>query len=298
MSCAGDPFPLNDETVAARAARLCAIAERAWQHSGGEPPVYVIGTEVPVPGGAQEALEGMQVTTPRAVQQTLEIHRLAWQQAELVDAWTRTIALVVQPGVEFDHHSVEHYQPQRAHELSRFIERQPGMVYEAHSTDYQPPQAYRQLVGDHFAILKVGPALTFALREALFALDHIEREWLGEHQSAQLCATLEQVMREQPQQWSRYYHGNPHQQYLDRHYSLSDRVRYYWPQPQVQQAVDSLIDNLRRHPVPLALLSQYLPDQARALNAGELSNDPQDWVMHKVTQVLDDYHAACYPEVH
>ncbi|CAI1163137.1 D-tagatose-bisphosphate aldolase, class II, non-catalytic subunit [Serratia quinivorans] len=298
MSCVGDPFPLNDETVAVRAARLCAIAERAWQESGGEPPVYVIGTEVPVPGGAQEALEGMQVTTPQAVQQTLEVHRLAWQRAELVDAWRRTIALVVQPGVEFDHHSVEHYQPQRAHELSRFIERQPGMVYEAHSTDYQPPQAYRQLVGDHFAILKVGPALTFALREALFALDHIEREWLGEHQSAQLCATLEQVMREQPQQWSRYYHGNPHQQYLDRHYSLSDRVRYYWPQPQVQLAVERLIDNLRRNPVPLALLSQYLPDQARAMNAGELSEDPQDWVMHKVTQVLDDYHAACYPEVH
>ncbi|MOA29825.1 D-tagatose-1,6-bisphosphate aldolase subunit GatZ [compost metagenome] len=104
-------------------------------------------------------------------------------------------------------------------------------------------------------------------------------------------------MREQPQQWSRYYHGSPHQQYLDRHYSLSDRVRYYWPQPQVQQAVDALMDNLRSHPIPLALLSQYLPDQARALNAGELSQDPQDWVIHKITQVLDDYHSACYPEV-
>ncbi|HGY5800009.1 TPA: class II D-tagatose-bisphosphate aldolase, non-catalytic subunit, partial [Serratia marcescens] len=258
--------------------------------------VYVIGTEVPVPGGAQEALAGLQVTTPQAVAQTLETHRIAWQKAELNDAWQRTIALVVQPGVEFDHHSVEHYQPQRADALSHFIERQPGMIYEAHSTDYQPPQAYRQLVRDHFAILKVGPALTFALREALFALDRIEREWLGERQSAQLCATLEQVMREQPQQWSRYYHGTPHQQYLDRHYSLSDRVRYYWPQPQVQQAVDGLLDNLRRSPAPLALLSQYLPDQARALNAGELSADPQEWVLHKVTQVLDDYHAACYPE--
>ncbi|WP_163613682.1 class II D-tagatose-bisphosphate aldolase non-catalytic subunit, partial [Klebsiella variicola] len=66
--------------------------------------------------------------------------------------------------------------------------------------------------------------------------------------------------------------------------------------PQVQQAVDGLLDNLRRSPAPLALLSQYLPDQARALNAGELSADPQEWVLHKVTQVLDDYHAACYPE--
>jgi len=65
MSCAGDPFPLGDEQVAQRAARLCAIAEKNWQLHGGEAPVYVIGTEVPVPGGAQGELEeGMHVTTP------------------------------------------------------------------------------------------------------------------------------------------------------------------------------------------------------------------------------------------
>jgi D-tagatose-1,6-bisphosphate aldolase subunit GatZ/KbaZ len=164
MSCADDPTPLSDETVAARAARLCAVAERAWQQSGGEAPVYVIGTEVPVPGGAQEALAGVQVTTPQAVQYTLSAHRQAWQQAELTGAWQRVIALVVQPGVEFDHHGVEHYQPQQAIELSQFIGQQPGLIYEAHSTDYQAPLAYKQLVRDHFAILKVGPALTFALR--------------------------------------------------------------------------------------------------------------------------------------
>lgn len=91
------------------------------------------------------------------------------------------------------------------------------MIYEAHSTDYQTPHAYRELVRDHFAILKVGPALTFALREALFALDRIDREWNGELKAAHLRDTLEQVMREQPQQWNRYYHGSPHQQFIDRH---------------------------------------------------------------------------------
>lgn len=50
------------------------------------------------------------------------------------------------------------------------------MVYEAHSTDYQTQTAYQELVRDHFAILKVGPALTFALREAIFALAQIEQE--------------------------------------------------------------------------------------------------------------------------
>ena len=57
MSCADDPAPLSDEIVARRAARLCAVAERAHARAGGEPPVYVIGTEVPVPGGAAEELE-------------------------------------------------------------------------------------------------------------------------------------------------------------------------------------------------------------------------------------------------
>lgn len=217
MSCLGDPVPLGDMEVAARAARLCAVAENAWQQVGGERPVYVIGTEVPVPGGAQEDMDGMQVTTPQAAAATLDIHQKAWCKAGLDSVWERVIALVVQPGVEFDHHSVVHYQPEKAQALSQFIESQPHMIYEAHSTDYQTPHAYRELVRDHFAILKVGPALTFALREALFALDRIDREWNGELKAAHLRDTLEQVMREQPQQWNRYYHGSPHQQFIDRH---------------------------------------------------------------------------------
>ena len=64
MSCADDPAPLSDETIARRAARLCAVAERAHARTGGEPPVYVIGTEVPVPGGAAEELDTLAVTTP------------------------------------------------------------------------------------------------------------------------------------------------------------------------------------------------------------------------------------------
>ena len=54
MACADDRAPLGDETVAARVARLCLVAERTWQRVGGEAPVYVVGTEVPVPGGAHD----------------------------------------------------------------------------------------------------------------------------------------------------------------------------------------------------------------------------------------------------
>ena len=179
MSCADDPSPLPEATVASRAARLCAAAERAWREHGGDAPAYVIGTEVPAPGGAGEDLLALTVTTPEAAQATIEAHRGAFEAADLAAAWPRAVALVVQPGVEFDHHKVIDYRPEKARELSAYIARTPQFVFEAHSTDYQTPENLQALVRDHFAILKVGPAATFALRETLWALAAIERELPG-----------------------------------------------------------------------------------------------------------------------
>src|ERR1700676_3273611 len=67
MSCADAPPVLSDAVVAARAARLCQASERAWRAAGGDAPIYVIGTEVPTPGGAAEGLEALTVTTAVAV---------------------------------------------------------------------------------------------------------------------------------------------------------------------------------------------------------------------------------------
>ncbi|MDX8000730.1 D-tagatose-bisphosphate aldolase, class II, non-catalytic subunit [Xenorhabdus sp. Reich] len=293
MSCADDPTPLTDAVVAERAARLCLVAELCWQQVGGERPVYVIGTEVPVPGGAKEKLSGVQVTSSHAAATTLNIHQQAWKSVGLAEVWERVIALVVQPGVEFDHHQVEKYQPEKARQLSRYIETQPYLIYEAHSTDYQTPQAYRELIRDHFAILKVGPALTFALREGLFALDKLDREWNGELTAVHLMDVLERIMLEQPEYWSAYYQGTPHQQYIARQYSLSDRIRYYWADPRVEQVVETLIENLNRNPVPLSMLSQYLPEQAEAVKQGRLSTEPKAWVMDKIRSVLLRYANAC-----
>jgi D-tagatose-1,6-bisphosphate aldolase subunit GatZ/KbaZ len=94
--------------------------------------VYVIGTEVPVPGGAAEELETLVVTTPSAVTMTLETHKNAFREHGLEAAWSRVAALVVQPGVEFDHHKVIDYEPVKAQQLSKRIEAEPGLVYEAH----------------------------------------------------------------------------------------------------------------------------------------------------------------------
>lgn len=295
MSCEGDPSPLNDNMVAERAARLCDVAESTWKMCGGEAPVYIIGTEVPVPGGALEALtDELEVTSAQAAKLTLETHKLAFTEFGIGEVWPRVIGLVVQPGVEFDHHNVIHYQAEKAQPLVNLIESQPYMVYEAHSTDYQNPQAYQELVRDHFAILKVGPALTFSLREALYALDRIEQEWLGCQQASHLRATIEQVMRENPQYWQSHYHEVGHQQYLDCSYSLSDRIRYYWPHPQVQKAIERLFDNLTQSPPPITILSQYMAHQAKAVAEGVIENAPQQLVIHKIMEVTHSYAQACF----
>lgn len=296
MPCADDITPLNESIMAARAAQLCRVAENAWQKIGGEAPVYVIGTEVPTPGGALESLEdhGLQVTQPEQALATLDAHHHAFSEIGLSGVWDRVIGLVVQPGVEFDHHAIHHYVSAQAKPLSDMIKMQPNMVFEAHSTDYQNPQAYAELVHDHFAILKVGPALTFALREALYALDRAEIEWLGNHQAAHLRDTIEQVMHEEPDYWRSHYLSQGHQQYLDCSYSLSDRIRYYWAHPAVQKSQQSLFSNLLTTPVPMTLLSQYLPNQAKAISQQLISNSPSEIVIHKIMEVTSTYSKACY----
>jgi D-tagatose-1,6-bisphosphate aldolase subunit GatZ/KbaZ len=203
MACADDPARLDDVLVAERAARLCLVAEDAWRRCGGEAPVYVIGTEVPVPGGPTAALHHVDVTTAAAGRETIVAHRREFAAAGLQDAWTRVIAAVVQPGVEFDHLGVVAYEPAQAVELSALAAEQGRFVFEAHSTDYQTPKALAQLVRDHFAILKVGPAATFALREALWALDAIDAALPIQHEPARLRETVLQSMRADPRHWQR-----------------------------------------------------------------------------------------------
>jgi len=293
MSCADDPHPLTDDVTAARAARLCAIAEQTWKRVGGEAPLYVVGTEVPVPGGAHESLTTLEPTKPASVMATIDAHQRAFEAAGLKEVWPRVIGLVVQPGVEFDHHHVIDFEPARASELARLIESQPHMVYEAHSTDYQTPQNLRALVERHFAILKVGPGLTFALREALWALDQIEREWLGSGSYSQLRPTVCAAMSADPKFWNKYYTSSGHQLELDWQYSLSDRIRYYWPVPAVEAALDKLLANLEAKPPPLTLLSQYMPVQYEAVRAGELTCSARELVLHHVNRIPQQYFAAC-----
>jgi D-tagatose-1,6-bisphosphate aldolase subunit GatZ/KbaZ len=246
----------------------------------------VVGTEVPAPGGESAARQAPAPTSPGDAQAPLEAHRAAFSALGLQAAWERVIGLVVQPGVEFGEDAVFDYDRRKARLLSQALPPKP-IVYEAHSTDYQLDRALREMVEDHFAILKVGPWLTYAFREAVFTLTAIESEWIGPRSRVRLSRvreTLEAAMLVDRRHWCPYHSGDEEALRIARVCSLSDRCRYYWHQPSVQNEIALLLSNLTEHPAPLTLVSQHLPAQHAALRAGRLAYQPD---------LLIDDHIRC-----
>lgn len=298
MPCADDGPTLDEKVVAERAAILCRAAEEACEAMppASPRPLYVIGTEVPSPGGEVAEGECPAPTLVEDVHRTLDIFRSAFRAQGLLAAWDNVVGLVVQPAVDFGDTRVFDYSRQKVHSLSAGLPASPPLVYEAHSTDYQSPAALAEMVEDHFAILKVGPWLTFAYREAIFALGNIEREMLDhkrEVRLSQVREALESEMLRNPAYWRSYYRGDDDGLRLSRAFSFSDRCRYYWPQPSVQEEVKRLLDNLERFSCPLTLLSQYLPIEYEAIRQGALQNDAAAIIGHHIRRVLRFYGVAC-----
>ncbi|OBQ74458.1 D-tagatose-bisphosphate aldolase, class II, non-catalytic subunit [Mesorhizobium erdmanii] len=292
MGCAGEGAAPPDVTIAHRAAELAEVAEAATQRTGGAMPIYVIGTEVPVPGGALEAMDHLAVTTPEAALETVRIHREAFSRRRLDQAFSRALGVVVQPGVEFGNAEVITYQPDRARTLAGTLRDLPQFVFEAHSTDYQPGAALNKLVDDGFAILKVGPWLTFALREALYGLSHIADILAPDTSRETLPAAMERVMLAAPGHWKSYYHGSEVEQRIERHFSYSDRIRYYWPAPGAQEAVGALMQALGDRDIPSPLISQYLSRLGGAVANGSIAPKARELLIAGVTEVLDIYAGA------
>lgn len=292
MGCAGEPAALDDETTAHRAAQLALRAEQTAQTTGVAPPLYIIGTEVPPPGGADHALDEIAPTNATSARTTLQIHRKVFETAGLSEMLNRIIGLVVQPGVEFGNSNIIPYDASKASELVQVLDHIDRLVFEAHSTDYQGQKPLSELVRDGFSILKVGPELTFVLREALYALDLIASDLLPDYGDRPLYHQMETVMQSAPENWVRHYHGSPAQQRQMRHYSLSDRIRYYWTTPQAQVAVNRLLEALRGHIVPMPLMWQHMP---QAAHAADKALHPEDILIERVLSSLRTYHAACFP---
>jgi len=301
MYCADDEGdrhkPLADEVVSSRAAELCSVAEKTYAETfGGESDIiYIIGTEVPIPGGAQEEEDSVTPTSAADAENTIAVTKAAFEALGLQKAWQRVIGLVVQPGVEFGDDQVFHYDSKAAAGLSRMIEGNDQFVYEAHSTDYQSETGLTKLVRDHYCILKVGPWLTFAYREALFALEDMEKELLAGkgHKLSGLRDTLEKTMLDNPGYWKKYYPGSEEQQYFKRKYSFSDRSRYYWPNKELTASVELLKKNLNEGGLSLSLLSQYMPNQYNAVQEGKIKLTSEDLIISRIRDVAGIYARAC-----
>ena len=293
MRLADDPpGSLDPETAASRTADLARIAEQTGRDRA-IPPRYVIGTEVPTPGGAQDHKERVNVTTVENARHAIEITQAAFVKAGVEQAWERVTAMVVQPGVEFGDDFVLDYNPEAAKDLVKFCVGLP-FVYEAHSTDYQKREALRCLVRDHFAILKVGPALTHAFREITFSLAKMENELVPAERRSNLVEVLEAAMIRKPEHWQKHYHGTPAEQAFARKYSMSDRIRFYWTDSAVIASLTKLLANLEGIPIPLPLVSQYAPQVFDRSQKGKVPFQPAMLIDAAIQQVLDDYRYACY----
>lgn len=299
MRLADDPLdqPLSDETIARRGVRLYRVCEAAYQallakNPQEKRPVYIVGSEVPIPGGAQEEEDSVAVTKPAAAARTIQVYQDLFAKAGMADAFENVIAIVVQPGVEFGDDDVFHYNRNNAAALCRELQTHDGIVMEGHSTDYQSPAGLKQMVEDGIAILKVGPALTFALRNGLFALSKLEETLIPEEKRVGFEDVLEQVMLENPDKWQKYYRGTEAEIAVKRKYSFSDRCRYYFAQPAIQDAIARLLENMDGVDIPLGLLYQYMPEQYVKVRDGRLKKDARELLLDGVVQVAEDYNYA------
>ena len=282
----------TDETIASRAVKLAEAAEREWKCTlSAYPPVYIIGSEVPIPGGQQEEEDQVSVTTPRQFNDTYEAFQCAFEEKGLEEAFQRVIGVVVQPGVEFSDTTVLEYNRSAASELTNALKNYPDIIFEGHSTDYQTRYKLKEMVEDGIAILKVGPALTYALRTGLFALNHIENELLYDTEVilSEFRETLEKTMLLSPGYWRNYYHGNDRETLIKRRYSYSDRCRYYLPEPAVEKSINTLIKNLSGADIPLPVLEQYMPNQYRHYREGKIVLSPEALLKDCIKDYIDDY---------
>lgn len=284
MACQGENTP-SFELVAERSAELCVIAEQYAPNS--ELLSYVIGTEVPVPGGESDDMSGIQVTTPDRLAETVDTHKVAFAAAGVPQGIDRAIAVVVQPGVDFSHDGIFHYDREKATELTSTIDAYEGFAFEAHSTDYQSTKNLTDLVQDHSIILKVGPEITFRFREGVMSLAHIEA-FLDLPNPSHVMEVMQAAMEDDPSDWEKYYQGSPQEVKYLKLFSYSDRIRYYWDKEPVTLALKKLSENITSSGLRAAAASQYgihFPIASATVDANSI-------ITQRVNTTIERYYQA------
>ena len=298
MRLLGDSLtePLSDKIIAERSAMLYKQAKESFKvykekNPNAQEPVFIIGSEVPIPGGAEENEDSVSVTKTDDFVNTVDTFKEVYAQNGL--SFDDIVAVVIQPGVEFADDSVCEYDPEKAKEIVNELKKYDSLVFEGHSTDYQTKEALREMVRDGVGILKVGPALTFAYREAIFALELIEKEIYKTKPSVRLSNirnVIQNIMLDDPSNWEKHYHGTRADISLSMDFSYSDRCRYYMTDDTVEEAVDILVNNINNAKVPLTLISQYMPEQYKHLRNNKEKTVCAQWLIKdKIKDLINDY---------
>ncbi|MGD0043130.1 MAG: class II D-tagatose-bisphosphate aldolase, non-catalytic subunit [Isosphaeraceae bacterium] len=108
-----------------------------------------------------------------------------------------------------------------------------------------------------------------------------------------MMTEMEREMLANPKYWQSYYRGEPDDQRVLRHFSYSDRIRYYWASAAPQEAIRQLLDRLTRTSIPEPLISQFLPTLYPRVAGGSLDPMPRTLVLQSVRDVLRVYASAC-----
>ena len=215
---------IDDAIIAKRGVILVKAAKEAYlelkeKNCNAQHPMYIIGSEVPIPGGSTESEEIVEVTKADDFEKTVSCFKFEFEKAKLQEEWKYVVGVVVQPGVEFGDEDIHEYDRNKAYALIQSLRKYNNIVFEGHSTDYQTKYKLKEMVEDGIAILKVGPALTFAFREAVFSLSNIEDE-LGIEPKSNFVDVLDRAMLKNPSNWIKHYSGNEKEVSLRRKYSF------------------------------------------------------------------------------
>lgn len=286
-----ETFPVS--ICAKRGAYLCRACEEEFNYlksrnPDAKAPVYVIGSEVPVPGGDAGNSPSGNITTPIDYDVMLAAYKQAFEEEGVGEAFDRVLAVVVEMGVEFSEYSISEYNRENFKTLANHASNS-RIGFEAHSTDYQRKEHLAQMCEDGAVILKVGPAFTFAARSALFKLELIEKELVNQRYWSNYRKALDSTMLADSSKWKSYYKGSEQEQAFARAFSFSDRCRYYFDCPNVKQAHDCLLNNLNKVVIPHCLVAELFPKQYERIRSGLLECNTQNLLYDSIGDAIDDY---------
>jgi D-tagatose-1,6-bisphosphate aldolase subunit GatZ/KbaZ len=233
------------------------------------------------------------VTTPETLARALDLHEAAFAGAGLGPAvWRRVRTVVVRLGLGYGPTYVERFDMEQPDLLSAVLQDRDRIALEVRGADYQTASACADLTRRNVAVLGLGPALSFAWREALYALSHVHGWTSG---SAHVSERMEALMLADPAAWGADDPATAHlatdaQQRMLRHFGFLDRIRHYWPRARPE--LEAMADDLQASGMPYPLLLQYLPPETLG-RAARLDLPPAQAILQaQVEQAL----APCYPE--